>query len=111
MLATVETAGVLGQPPGTNHPKEPTQPSRTLPQHKPWTRITCTHNKEEARGARGGEHCTMENGARTGQYRAAAEVPKMGELTYAPQPPGVTRSGPVQTLSGLRVLLHTLQMM
>ena len=31
----------------------------------------------------------MENGART-----RAEVPKMGELTYTPQPPGVTRRSP-----------------
>jgi hypothetical protein len=61
VLATVGMAGVLGQAPGTNYPKEPTQPSRTLPQHNQWTRITCIHNKEEARG---GEHCTMENGVR-----------------------------------------------
>ena len=77
VLATVGMAGVtvLGQAPGTNHPKEPTQPSRTLPQHIPWKRITCIDNKEEARG---GEHCTMENGA----DGAAPRCPKMGELIY-----------------------------
>ena len=75
MLATVGMAGVLGQAPGTNHPKEPTQPSRTLPQHIPWKRITCIDNKEEARG---GEHCTMENGA----DGAAPRCPKMGKLIY-----------------------------
>jgi hypothetical protein len=70
-----------------------------VPQRKPWTRITCIHNKEEASD---GEHCTMENGARTrGVQRCPNLVPKTGWRAYTPQPPGDTN-----TLR--RVLLHTL---
>jgi hypothetical protein len=103
-LATDGTTGAGVGPGAATHQNEPMQAYRILPQHRTWTTIAYTRNKEEAPRPQG-----VRRPGRRGCLGAQNGLGETGGFSRTDLRAAASWSH--QTLSRHRVSLHTLQMM